>query len=192
MFDDSTVLYCKCRPSMETNLSAWIPTPPKTVSSTLLVLGLYKIYALYFPKVKLANEFCSFVCVPKFELKTLLYRGSLEFEDTMDLLNCTVGWKPLFENVCTNIQNEIYLMFIIFILDRYSSPGARLWSNRGHGAKKGQQYNVPKGWSCSSKVGIQLWLTTYRVLFLDAPPRSVPKLENALEPTRAALPWILS
>ena len=91
MFDDSTVLYCKRRPLMETSLSAWIPTPPKTVSSTLLVLGLYKIYALYFPKVKLANEFCAFVCVPKFELKTLLYRGSLEFEDTMDLLNCTVG-----------------------------------------------------------------------------------------------------
>ena len=58
MFDDSTVLYCKRRPLMETSLSAWIPTPPKTVSSTLLVLGLYKIYALYFPKVKLANEFC--------------------------------------------------------------------------------------------------------------------------------------
>ena len=91
MFDDSTVLYCKRRLLMETSLSAWIPTPPKTVSSTLLVLGLYKIYALYFPKVKLANEFCSFACVPKFELKTLLYRGSMEFEDTIDLLNCTVG-----------------------------------------------------------------------------------------------------
>ena len=100
----------------------------------------------------------------------IIYRGSLEFEDTMDLLNCTVGWKPLFENVCTNIQNEIYLMFIIVILENYSSPGARLWSDRGHGAKKGQQYNVPKGWSCSCKVGIQLRLTTYRVLFLNAPP----------------------
>ena len=124
---------------------------------------------VYFPKVKLAKEFCSFGCVSNVQIKTLLYRGSLEFEDTMDLLNCTVCWKLLFENVCTNIQYEIYLMFIIVILERYSLPGACLWSNRGHGAKKGQQHNVPKSWSCSCKVGIQIWLTTYRVLFSNAP-----------------------
>ena len=45
MFDDSAGYRNKCRPLMETSLSAWIPTLPKTVSSTLLVLGLYEIYA---------------------------------------------------------------------------------------------------------------------------------------------------
>ena len=51
MFDDSSGYRNKCRPLMETSLSAWIPTPPKTVSSTLLVLGLYRIYAFcVFPK----------------------------------------------------------------------------------------------------------------------------------------------
>ena len=39
MFDDSTVLYCKCRPSMETNLFAWILIYQKTASSIHLESG---------------------------------------------------------------------------------------------------------------------------------------------------------
>ena len=39
MFDDSAGYRNKCRPLMETSLSAWTPTRQKTVLSTLLASG---------------------------------------------------------------------------------------------------------------------------------------------------------